>query len=310
MSFYKLLKQNLLFSIAGFVCLTSYNAVAFTVDMSLPGITQQIYASPQTGAASHTLVAAYALGGTPPYDMVIPTLSSSSSLRLKILLPPGTSQASIRGESNNWIGTPGNQPVFAVVDGETLTNCPVSSGSGSFTCNGQVMEPPSGGLSAFLYLGNVLVAPKTVSFVLNNPGSADFSFSTLAISMTISDVAAYTNWLATTFNTGGTTTGTGTTTTGGTGTGTGTTTGGATTGAGGSSATQNPCTSAADMVSSISSDLEIRIPRMHFLPGGLPGGLNDFSVRLIPVVDPNNSSEIAFEAVLTELKFMDCRPNS
>ncbi len=194
MSFLYLFKHQSRKLILGLSLLTlipNAGYAAFVIDQTIPQLSTAFYTAPVTGTRQHSLSIGYAIPG----NMPLPTLQPVSTLRLKILLPPGTSQASIRAESNNWIGVPGSQPVIAVIESEvTESTCPIAQGS-AFTCAGQVMEPPSGGLSKFLYLGNPLSQPRYVNFVLHNPGSSTFDFATLSISAEITNLTAYAAWL-------------------------------------------------------------------------------------------------------------------
>jgi hypothetical protein len=200
-------------------------------------------------------------------------------------LPPGTSSAFIRGESNDWIGTPGQQPVFGIIPTEITGTCPTVSNGVVFSCNDIVLQAPAGGLSAPLYVGSALTAPKTITFILHHPGAGSFSFGSLTLSMQISNVADYTSWWNTTL-------GSGAPTDPGTNPGTDPST---------PPPTSN-CPGVSTMAASIASNMVITVPRLHFAPGGV----SDLALKLAPVYDPNDPSQIAFELDMASLTILPC----
>lgn len=275
--------------VAGFV-LNAPVWAGFEVDLIAPALTSTFYSAP-TNNTLHTINADYARNAPAPYDMIVPTLSSGNTLRIRVLLPPGTKQAVIRGESNDWIGATGKQPVVGVIPQEITGACPFTSDGISYACSGVMLQPPAGGLSMPLYAGTVLTTPTYVNFVLHNP-SGSFSFSSLSIAIQINDVAAYKAWrdarpwaggaasnsvdgITATNSTNSTTTPTSTTT-----------------GTSGIIATPTGCPTGSALMPTLSTDLTLTIPRLKYLPGGFPG---DMKVVLKPVRDPNDSSQIVFE---------------
>lgn len=257
---------------------------AFSIDLTAPALNSTFYAAP-TNDSQHTINADYARNAAPPYDMIVSSMSAGNTLRIKVLLPPGTKQAVIRGESNDWIGISGQQPVVGVVSQDITGACPTTADGTSYSCSGVTLQPPAGGLSMQLYAGAMLTAPKYVHFILHNP-SGNFSFSSLSIAIQINDVAAYKTWRNARPWAGGVSTNsvdglTGTDSTGtNPGTGTGTTT------------TPTGCPTGSALMPTISTDSTLTIPRLKFLPGGFPG---DMKVILKPVRDPDDSSQIVFE---------------
>jgi hypothetical protein len=270
-------------SVLGIILTTSSALAALAVDLTAPSLTTTFYSAP-TSDGQHVINADYNKSGSPPYDMIVPNLTGGNTLRIKVLLPPGTKYANIRGESNNWIGASGQQPVVGVVSQDiTSSNCPVTTDGILYSCMGVTLQPPAGGLAMPLYSGSALTAPKYVSFVLHNP-SGDFSFSSLSIAIQISDVAAYKTWRSARPWAGGVSTNSVDGLTGTDSTGTGTNTGTGTTPTG--------CPTGSALMPTISTDLTLTIPRLKFLPGGFPG---DMKVILKPVRDPNDPSQIVFE---------------
>lgn len=268
---------------------------AFNIDLTAPALNSTFYSAP-TNDSQHTINADYARNAAPPYNMIVSSMSGGNTLRIKVLLPPGTKQAVIRGESNDWIGVSGQQPVVGVISQDITGACPSTSDGVSYSCSGVTLQPPAGGLSMPLYAGTVLTAPKYVNFVLHNP-SGNFSFSSLSIAIQINDVAAYKTWRNARPWAGGVSSNsvdglTGTDSTGSSG---GTTTGGTTTGgttSGGTTTTPTGCPTGSALMPTVSTDLTLTIPRLKFLPGGFP---SDMKVILKPVRDPNDSSQIVFE---------------
>jgi len=278
-------------SVLGMVLTTSSAFAAFAVDLTAPSLTTTFYGAP-TSDAQYVINADYSKSSAPPYDMIVPSLTGGNTLRIKVLLPPGTKYANIRGESNDWIGASGQQPVVGAIPQDITSSCPVTTDNILYSCMGVTLQPPAGGLSMPLYSGSALTAPKYVNFVLHNP-SGNFSFSTLSLAIQITDVAAYKTWRNARPWAGGASTNsvdglTGTDSTGGTTTG-GTTTGGTTTG--GTTTTPTGCPSGSALMPTISTDLTLTIPRLKYLPGGYP----EIKMILKPVRDPNDSSQIVFE---------------
>jgi hypothetical protein len=166
---------------------------AFSIDLTTPSLNSTSYT--KATSTQHTIYAEYAQNGTPPNNMVVGSLSSGATMHLKVLLPPGTKQAVIRGESNDWIGATGKQPVVGVVNQDITGACPSTSDGITFSCNGVMLAPPSGGLSSQLYSGTELTLPQYAHFILHNPSSTSFTFTTLTISIQITNTSAYTSWL-------------------------------------------------------------------------------------------------------------------
>ncbi len=190
-------------AVASVYFLSSASAFAgFTVDIAAPALNSIFYTAAATGATSHDINAVFSKAGTPPNDMIVSTLYSAGTIRIKVLLPPGTSSAFIRGESNDWIGTPGQQPVVGIIPTEITGTCPTVTSGVVFSCNDIVLQAPAGGLSMPLYVGSALTAPKTITFILHHPGAGSFSFGSLTISMQISNVADYSSWWNTTLGSG------------------------------------------------------------------------------------------------------------
>jgi hypothetical protein len=277
-------------SVLGVILTTSTVLAAFAVDLTAPSLTTTFYSTPANDS-QHVINADYNKSGAPPYDMIVPSLAGGSALKIKVLLPPGTKYANIRGESNDWIGASGQQPVVGVISQDVTSNCPVTTDNILYSCMGVTLQPPAGGLSMPLYSGSILTAPKYVNFVLHNP-SGNFSFSSLSIAIQISDVAAYKTWRNARPWAGGVSTNSidGLTGTDSTGTNAGTNAG---TNTGTNTGTTAPtgCPTGSALMPTISTDLTLTIPRLKFLPGGL----GDMKVILKPVRDPNDPSQIVFE---------------
>jgi len=263
---------------------------AFTVDLTAPALSSTFYKQP-TSTLEHEVIAQYSKDGLPPNDMVVPTLAGGSTLRLKLLLPPGVKQAFIRGESNDWIGVPGQQPVVGVVVGEITGTCPSTTDNLAFTCDGVVLASPAGGLSMPLYIGEALAQPKYVSLVLHNPGNKTFSFGSLSISMLVGSVSAYKTWLNDRPWTG----------TGGTGSldGVGDTTSVAVPTSPQCDLTEANLLSTLDFVSVNGVPLlEVTSPRVKYT------GLPDMRIKLQQISDPKDPSRFLFK--FADIQWLTC----
>jgi len=259
---------------ASFLIIIPTLALAFTQDITAPALSSTFYGAPAASSTQYTINADYSKTSAAPYNMIVSSMIGGDTLRIKVLLPPGTKQAVVRGESNDWIGVSGQQPVVGVIPQDITGTCPTTADNIIYTCSGVTLQPPAGGLSMMLYTGDILTTPKYVNFVLHVP-SGNFSFSSLNIAIQINDVAAYTTWRNARPWAGGTSTNS----IDGLGSNGGTTT------------TPTGCPTGSALMPSVSSDLTLTIPRLHFTLGGLP----EMKVILKPVRDPNDSSQIVFE---------------
>jgi len=259
---------------------------AFSVDMTLPSLSSTYYKAIASGTTQYVINADYAQNSAPPNNMVVSQLSPNSSMRLKVLLPPGTKYANIRGESNDWIGATGKAPVVGVLSQDITGVCPSSSDGVSYSCDGVSLSPPAGGLSMPLYAGTELTQPKYVHFVLHNPSSSTFTFSTLSISIQITNATAYNAWLNVRpwAGTGGT---------------------GSTDGIGDtvSVVPVNPpqCDlTDANLLSTLDGTLSLTLPRVKYLGGGFA----DMRINLKQVFDPKSPNRYLFKP--TNIQLLTC----
>jgi hypothetical protein len=175
---------GLLMSVIG-----STSVLAFNVDQLMTGFSPFYYKEPYPGSSSVDLYFSYGSGA-------IPTIGAGQSLRLRMLVPPGVSKVSIRGESNDWIGATCKQPVMATLSGEITGSCPYTTDGCVYSCGSVVMSPSAGGLSQLVYNGTQLSEARYMYFVLKNSASEPFSFGSLTVSMQVSCVDAYNAWRA------------------------------------------------------------------------------------------------------------------
>jgi hypothetical protein len=257
---------------------------AFSVDLTVPSLNSTYYR--QSTSSQYIINADYAENGVAPNNMIVPPLAAGATMRLKVLLPPGTKQAVIRGESNDWIGAVGKQPAIAILNQDITGTCPVSVDSVSYSCNGVLLSPPSGGLSSQLYAGAELTLPQYAHFVLHNPAAAGFSFKSLSISIQIANMAAYNAWLSARPWAGGAVTNS--------------------TDGIGDTTSITPISSPkcdltdANLLSTLDGALSLTLPRVKYLGGGLA----DMQVKLKQVFDPKNPGRYLFKP--TDVQFLTC----
>lgn len=270
----------------GLAMLSSFNqaGAAFSIDLTIPSLNTTYYK--QATSTQHTIYAEYAQNGTPPNNMIVQTLQAGATMHIKVLLPPGTKQAVIRGESNDWIGSTGKQPVIGILNQEITGACPISTDGVSYSCSGVLLSPPSGGLSSQLYVGNELTLPQYAHFVLHNPSTSTFTFSTLAITTQITNTTAYNAWLSARPWAGGASTnsidGVGDTTV-----------------VTPISVPQCDLTDA-NLLSTLDGALSLTLPRVKYLGGGFA----DMRIQLKQIIDPANTGRYLFKPV--DVQFLAC----
>lgn len=270
----------------GVITLASINQAwaGFNVDLTVPSLTSTYY-KPAV-SSQHIINAEYAENAIPPNNMVVPALTAKATMRLKVLLPPGTKQAVIRGESNDWIGAVGKQPVIGVLYQEVIGNCPTSTDGVTYSCNGVLLSPPSGGLSSQLYAGTELTQPQYAYFVLHNPADTGFSFKSLNISIQINNTTAYNAWLSARPWAGGASTNS--------------------IDGIGDTIVITPVTSPkcdltdANLLPTLDSALSLTLPRVKYLGGGLA----DLQIKLKRVSDPKNPNRYLFKPI--DIQFLTC----
>jgi hypothetical protein len=261
---------------------------AFSIDMTIPSLNSTYYKAIASGTTQYVINADYTKNGTSP-NMVVSELLAGNTMRLKVLLPPGTKYANIRGESNDWIGATGKAPVVGVLNQDVTGACPSSSDGVSYSCDGVSLSPPAGGLSMPLYAGTELTQPKYAYFILHNPSTSTFTFSSLSLSIQITNATAYNAWLNARPWAG----------TGGTG-GTGSTDGI------GDTVTVTPIVvpqcdlTDANLLSTLDGTLSLTLPRVKYLGGGFA----DMRINLKQVFDPKSPNRYLFKP--TNIQFLTC----
>lgn len=259
---------------------------AFSIDMTIPSLNSTYYKAIASGTTQYVINADYTQNSAPPNNMVVSQLLAGSTMRLKVLLPPGTKYANIRGESNDWIGATGKAPVVGVLSQDITGVCPSSSDGVSYSCDGVSLSPPAGGLSMPLYAGTELTQPKYVHFVLHNPSTTTFTFISLSISIQITNATAYNAWLS-----ARSWAGTGST--------------GSIDGIGDTVAVvpivvpQCDLTDA-NLLSTLDGTLSLTLPRVKYLGGGFA----DMRINLKQVFDPKSPNRYLFKP--TDIQFLTC----
>lgn len=167
-------------------------AVAFRDVGTLPP--KQFYTEATT--TPHSIEIVYSLHSTSSeYQMPISSINGGDALLFRILVPPGTTYASLNAESNFWQGS-----LMNVFDEEPTEFCGDNN-----SCQGihtSDLKNATGGFSAALY-GDlkqknfpVLTEPTYKYFVLyQRPGYGTFVFSSLTFRFKITDQEKYNSWL-------------------------------------------------------------------------------------------------------------------
>jgi hypothetical protein len=259
---------------------------AFSIDMTLPSLNSTYYKATVSGTTQYVINADYTQNSAPPNNMPVSQLSAGNAMRLKVLLPPGTKYANIRGESNDWIGATGKAPVVGILDQDVTGVCPSSSDGVSYSCNGVSLSPPAGGLSMPLYAGAELTLPKYVHFILHNPSTTTFTFSTLSISIQITNATAYNTWLSARPWSGGASTN-------------------STDGVGDTTAVTPIVVPQCDLtdaslLSTLDGALSLTLPRVKYLGGGFA----DMRINLQQVFDPKSPNRYLFKP--TNIQLLTC----
>ncbi|OFY97715.1 MAG: hypothetical protein A2309_13705 [Bacteroidetes bacterium RIFOXYB2_FULL_35_7] len=211
------MKKKILQLIAGWLIIQSNlfsQALSYSSNLTVPQNTADAawYFKPtadlQEGyyGAAKLVYINYAVNGMTEYHnlMYVPSLYSGQVMLLRILLPPGTKQATIFMESNDWICSYPNCAVMRTFNTDPGTYCNQSTGDGT-TCGSSTgtfyynsdLSPASGGDNATINSTTVLPVAQYFYFVLyNGLDGANFTLGSMSYQFNIMDTALYSCWRA------------------------------------------------------------------------------------------------------------------
>ncbi|MDM8546653.1 hypothetical protein QUF61_09195 [Candidatus Venteria ishoeyi] len=175
--------------------------MSWDFDYLLPPLDATSY--PQIGHNNSLLEVGYTGANMP-----VRTVTPGRRLRIRVLAPPGTTYVAISGESNNWQGGAGNNPLQKPVVGGfdydpgiyriRPIQRPQDASNGNLYFSD--LHPVTAALNEPLYgtgspVYPALDEPRYLHFILYNPaGSLQLNFGSLKFSMLIGDANAYNTW--------------------------------------------------------------------------------------------------------------------